>query len=54
MVYTLSRFNKEARAAELPYDFLKVVARRITNEIPEVGAVVYRISDKPPATIEWG
>ncbi|MFA5052073.1 MAG: GMP synthase, partial [Patescibacteria group bacterium] len=43
-----------ARSAELPYDFLKHVARRITNEIREVGSVVYRISDKPPSTIEWG
>jgi len=43
-----------ARAAELPQDFLKVVSRQITNDIREVGAVVYRYSDKPPATIEWG
>jgi GMP synthase (glutamine-hydrolysing) len=43
-----------ARFAELPYDFLASVSRRITNEVREVGAVVYRISDKPPATIEWG
>ncbi|HYV33403.1 MAG TPA: GMP synthase, partial [Candidatus Limnocylindria bacterium] len=43
-----------ARAAELPYDFLKHVSQRMTNEIREVGAVVYRLSDKPPVTIEWG
>ena len=43
-----------ARFAQLPYDFLDKVSRRITNEVREVGAVVYRISDKPPATIEWG
>jgi GMP synthase (glutamine-hydrolysing) len=43
-----------ARWAELPYDFLRHVSQRITNEIREVGAVTYRISDKPPATIEWG
>lgn len=43
-----------ARFAELPYEFLSRVSRRITNEVREVGAVVYRISDKPPATIEWG
>ena len=43
-----------ARFAELPYDFLAKVSRRITNEVREVGAVVYRISDKPPATVEWG
>jgi len=43
-----------AQWAELPNDFLRCVSRRLTNEIREVGAVVYRISDKPPATIEWG
>lgn len=40
--------------AELPPEFLRQVSRRLTNEIREVGAVGYRISDKPPATIEWG
>ncbi len=43
-----------AEWAELPADFLRIVSRRITNEVPDVGAVVYRISDKPPTTIEWG
>jgi GMP synthase (glutamine-hydrolysing) len=43
-----------ARFAQLPYEFLEKVSRRITNEVREVGAVVYRISDKPPSTIEWG
>jgi GMP synthase (glutamine-hydrolysing) len=43
-----------AQSAELPYDFLRLVSKRITNEIEEVGAVVYRLSDKPPSTIEWG
>jgi GMP synthase (glutamine-hydrolysing) len=51
-VWSVNGFT--ARAAELPYDFLKHAAQRITNEIREVGGVVYRISDKPPATIEWG
>ncbi|MBI5645264.1 GMP synthase, partial [Candidatus Kaiserbacteria bacterium] len=37
-----------------PYEFLERVSRRITNEVREVGAVVYRVSDKPPSTIEWG
>ena len=46
--------DTSARAAELPYDFLKHVSQRMTNEIREVGGVVYRISDKPPVTIEWG
>jgi len=43
-----------ASAAELPFDFIKHVSRRITNEVREVGTVVYRCSDKPPTTIEWG
>jgi len=51
-VWSVNGFT--AQAAELPWDFLKVVSRRITNEVREVGAVVYRISDKPPTTIEWG
>ncbi|OGG80647.1 hypothetical protein A3A39_04080 [Candidatus Kaiserbacteria bacterium RIFCSPLOWO2_01_FULL_54_13] len=51
-VWSVNGFT--ARAAQLPYEFLDRVSRRITNEVREVGAVVYRISDKPPATIEWG
>ena len=51
-VWSVNGFT--ARFAQLPYDFLDRVSRRITNEVREVGSVVYRISDKPPATIEWG
>ena len=51
-VWSVNGFT--TRFARLPYDFLEKVSRRITNEVREVGAVVYRISDKPPATIEWG
>lgn len=51
-VWSVNGFT--ARFAQLPYEFLDGVSRRITNEVREVGAVVYRISDKPPATIEWG
>jgi GMP synthase (glutamine-hydrolysing) len=51
-VWSVNGFT--TRFAQLPYDFLDKVSRRITNEVREVGAVVYRISDKPPATIEWG
>lgn len=43
-----------AKWSRLPQDFLDHVSRRITNEVKGVGAVVYRISNKPPATIEWG
>jgi GMP synthase (glutamine-hydrolysing) len=51
-VWSVNGFT--ARSAELPYDFLKHVSQRLTNEIREVGGVVYRLSDKPPVTIEWG
>ncbi|HWP94493.1 MAG TPA: glutamine-hydrolyzing GMP synthase [Gammaproteobacteria bacterium] len=42
-----------ARWAHLPYEFLDHVSRRIINEVPGISRVVYDISGKPPATIEW-
>lgn len=42
-----------ARWAELPYEFIGRVSNRIMNEIEGVSRVVYDVSSKPPATIEW-
>jgi GMP synthase (glutamine-hydrolysing) len=42
-----------AHWARLPYEFLDHVSRRIVNEVTGISRVVYDISGKPPATIEW-
>jgi GMP synthase (glutamine-hydrolysing) len=42
-----------AHWAHLPYEFLDLVSRRIVNEVDGISRVVYDISGKPPATIEW-
>lgn len=51
-VWSVNGFT--ARAAYLPNEFIEQLVRRIGNEIPGIGAVVYRYSDKPFSTIEWG
>ena len=64
LTWWLSHQNKEyafvetvdfmtARWAHLPYEFLERVSGRIINEIEGISRVVYDISSKPPATIEW-
>jgi GMP synthase (glutamine-hydrolysing) len=42
-----------ARWARLPYEFLEKVSLRIINELNGISRVVYDVSGKPPATIEW-
>ena len=39
--------------ARIPFDVLERVSARITNEVPHANRVVYDITSKPPATIEW-
>jgi len=39
--------------AQLPYDFLAYVSNEIINTVKGINRVVYDISSKPPATIEW-
>ena len=42
-----------ATFSHLPYDILENISRRIINEVNGINRVVYDISSKPPATIEW-
>jgi len=42
-----------AESAELPWEVLNVVTRRIVNEVKGVNRVLYDCTGKPPATIEF-
>ena len=42
-----------ANFAKIPYDVLENVSTRIVNEIKNINRIVYDITSKPPATIEW-
>ena len=39
--------------SRIPFDLLEKISRRMTNEVEHINRVVYDITSKPPATVEW-
>ena len=42
-----------AKWSKIPYEILEIVSTRIVNEVKGINRIVYDITGKPPATIEW-
>ena len=49
----VSKDGMTATSAPLSHDFLSEVSTQIINQVPQINRVVYDVSSKPPATIEW-